>query len=183
MSKIKCLISGQYITIYHDGQTVTPTLTMVNSADAISGSASDFNCPPAVRASLQKKVDENYQGQKTKCIPGEPCAELEAKINRIMACVKARVEINNRCYKGGDAEHNEQIINRMNGFTVCQAIYFPQCINPPKEPVTNPLPEPDEDFMQMMERITGLTGVALIIYIIISEGSRLIPVRNAIPIP
>jgi hypothetical protein len=37
--------------------------------------------------------------------------------------------------------------------------------------------------MQEMQAITGLTGTALIIYIIISEGSRVFPPRNAIPIP
>ncbi len=38
-------------------------------------------------------------------------------------------------------------------------------------------------FMEEMEVITGLTGAALVIYIIISEGSRVIPIRNAIPVP
>lgn len=33
------------------------------------------------------------------------------------------------------------------------------------------------------EEVTGLTGAALVIYLIISEGSRLFPPRNAIPIP
>lgn len=40
-----------------------------------------------------------------------------------------------------------------------------------------------EDFIKKMEAITGLAGTALIIYLIISEGSRLFPPRNLIPIP
>jgi RHS repeat-associated protein len=33
------------------------------------------------------------------------------------------------------------------------------------------------------EEVTGLTGTALVIYLIISEGSRLYPPRNAVPVP
>lgn len=44
-------------------------------------------------------------------------------------------------------------------------------------------PVPDKSFRQRMAEITGLSGVALTIYIIISEGSRVIPIRNAIPVP
>ena len=185
MSKIKCLISGQYITIFHDGQTVTPTLTMANSADAVLGSASDFNCPPAVRDALQRNVNQLCKGEKTKCNIADPCVELETKMSKIMACIQARITINNVCYKGGDYGHNKQIGDRMNGFINCQAIYFPKCTEPPKKPVPviEPLPAPDENFLEMMERITGLAGAALIIYLIISEGSRLFPPRNLVPIP
>jgi hypothetical protein len=41
----------------------------------------------------------------------------------------------------------------------------------------------DPSFMRRMEEITGLTGLALIIYLIISEGSRLFPPRNLVPVP
>jgi hypothetical protein len=34
-----------------------------------------------------------------------------------------------------------------------------------------------------MEVLTGLTGTALVIYLIISEGSRLFPPRNLVPVP
>jgi len=33
------------------------------------------------------------------------------------------------------------------------------------------------------EEVTGLTGAALITYLIVSEGSRLFPPRNLIPVP
>jgi len=41
----------------------------------------------------------------------------------------------------------------------------------------------DPDFMKKMAEITGLSGVALIVYLIISEGSRLFPPRNLVPVP
>jgi len=50
-------------------------------------------------------------------------------------------------------------------------------------PTSDTPPPADADFMQKMSEITGLTGAALLIYIFISEGSRVIPPRNLIPIP
>ena len=42
----------------------------------------------------------------------------------------------------------------------------------------------DPDFMKKMAAITGLSGTALIVYLIISEGTRVvIPPRNLIPVP
>ncbi len=38
-------------------------------------------------------------------------------------------------------------------------------------------------FWKEMEAITGLAGAALVAYVIISEGSRLFPPRNLIPVP
>ncbi|WP_252243917.1 MULTISPECIES: hypothetical protein [unclassified Clostridium] len=38
-------------------------------------------------------------------------------------------------------------------------------------------------FWEEMEAITGLAGAALVAYVIISEGSRLFPPRNLIPVP
>jgi hypothetical protein len=44
-------------------------------------------------------------------------------------------------------------------------------------------PTVDEDYMKKMSELTGLTGAALIAYIIASEGSRLYPPRNLLPVP
>ncbi|MEM1000255.1 MAG: hypothetical protein AAGN35_24595 [Bacteroidota bacterium] len=55
-------------------------------------------------------------------------------------------------------------------------------------PLINPFPDyqPSDKSVwdwEYWEEVTGLTGLALFIYLIISEGSRLFPPRNAIPIP
>lgn len=55
-------------------------------------------------------------------------------------------------------------------------------------PLVNPFPkyEPESRSIwewEYWEEVTGLTGAALVIYLIISEGTRLFPPRNAIPIP
>lgn len=58
---------------------------------------------------------------------------------------------------------------------------------PPPVVVPSPVQTPSSrNNLSLRERIgiaTGLTGTALTIYIIISEGSRLFPPRNLIPIP
>lgn len=63
----------------------------------------------------------------------------------------------------------------------------PQPIEQPEKlPVPENRREPwlDHEFMKKMERFTGLTGMALLIYIIFVSGlSRLIPPRNLLPVP
>jgi hypothetical protein len=39
------------------------------------------------------------------------------------------------------------------------------------------------DFMKKMAEITGLSGVALVIYLVLSEGSRIFLPRNLVPVP
>ncbi len=51
------------------------------------------------------------------------------------------------------------------------------------EPSTEPTLEVDDTLIKKMEVITGLTGTALLIYLIISEGSRAFPPRNLVPVP
>jgi hypothetical protein len=44
-------------------------------------------------------------------------------------------------------------------------------------------PEPGIGDWKYWEELTGLTGAALLTYLIISQGSRLFPPRNLVPIP
>lgn len=68
-------------------------------------------------------------------------------------------------------------------------IVYQRIPQPKPELAEKPVPakreEPwtDSEFMKKMATITGLTGTALVIYVIVSEGSRAFPPRNAIPIP
>ncbi|WP_218082117.1 hypothetical protein [Anthocerotibacter panamensis] len=41
----------------------------------------------------------------------------------------------------------------------------------------------EQNLVQKISAITGLTGTALLIYLVISEGSRLFPPRNLVPVP
>ncbi len=50
-------------------------------------------------------------------------------------------------------------------------------------PVPALVSEAQDDVIGYFERATGLTGVALLLYLIVSEGSRVFPPRNLIPLP
>jgi RHS repeat-associated protein len=55
---------------------------------------------------------------------------------------------------------------------------------PAPEPVPPPEPtSPADQLVDDISKATGLTGAALTTYIIISEGSRLFPPRNLVPVP
>lgn len=50
-----------------------------------------------------------------------------------------------------------------------------------------PVPEPEPSWLSRnvdaISKATGLTGTALVLYLIVSEGSRLFPPRNLVPVP
>jgi len=60
------------------------------------------------------------------------------------------------------------------------AKYLAKCGPPPNAPVAR-----GRSFFEWeyWEEVTGLTGVALVAYLVVSEGSRLFPPRNLVPIP
>ena len=76
-----------------------------------------------------------------------------------------------------------------------KALYAAFCDDepkPPRIPIPSPEPEPapkpakpnNSPFdLGYWEKVTGLTGTALIIYLILSEGSRAFPPRNLVPVP
>ncbi|GAA3508394.1 hypothetical protein GCM10022393_19390 [Aquimarina addita] len=143
------------------------------------------DCTTSQRIRLQNEVNKNCKGQRSKCFNTDTCTLLSEKMLRINRCIQSRTTINTTCFKGGDAGHNQAIMQAINSLVRCQTIYAVSCGEPVSapEPVNLPEPIPDDDFMDKMEKITGLTGAALIIYLIISEGTRLFPPRNLIPIP
>ena len=69
-------------------------------------------------------------------------------------------------------------------FAVALALYR-TCVGcsavPQPERQPESAPQTDRGFLERMSAITGLTGTALIVYLIISEGSRL--VRHPVPDP
>lgn len=143
------------------------------------GNYAPCDCSDIEKAALQREVENNCKGGiMKKCTEADNCPTLVSKENQFVKCMNVRIKINTKCFKGGDAGHQAQVQQTINGMINCQAIATRKC-----KPEVEKQPKPDEGFMKKMEEITGLTGAALIIYLIISEGSRLFPPRNAIPIP
>jgi hypothetical protein len=50
-------------------------------------------------------------------------------------------------------------------------------------PAPAPVAAPDPSLVKRISVATGLTGTALVVYLVISEGSRVFPPRNLIPVP
>jgi len=61
------------------------------------------------------------------CKKGQDCGLLRENLRKFEACIKARREINDKCFGGGDPGHNEQISNMANGANNCISIIKEDC--------------------------------------------------------
>ena len=67
---------------------------------------------------LQQRV-ENACGAAARCVGGESPEVLQYKIAGQYACIRARMQINDTCFRGGDDGHNKQIAQRYNAIKNC----------------------------------------------------------------
>lgn len=147
------------------------------------------NCIRGIHDTMQRAVDawcDHPSGRA--CTPGEPCGRLLQKIRRNQMCARNRRTINDVCYNGGDVGHRIAERDARRAQATCMALFRASCTTPPvpvRQPERQPerAPETDRSFLERMAAITGLSGTALIVYLIISEGSRLFPPRNLVPVP
>lgn len=149
------------------------------------------DCTTIEHRVLQDEVDRACD-RDTRCTQKDDCATLWAKIGFNAECIKARTVINVKCFRGGNIGHVIALANAVAGLARCWAVYGRECQQhgppvpvpvPEKAPETEKKPVVDKSFMDRMAAVTGLTGTALIVYLIISEGSRLFPPRNLVPVP
>ncbi|BCH53203.1 hypothetical protein ACQZ61_18715 [Agrobacterium vitis] len=144
------------------------------------------------------------------CPPEDVCEELRKIVRRLVFQKKAetgtrglaeRIMDQLNGTRAGWAGHDEAITNLKNQIAkVMKDFSDNNCGdkapigNDAKAWINHPNPtidqlkmdaveEPGLFDMKRWEQITGLTGAALITYLVISEGSRLFPPRNAIPVP
>ena len=147
------------------------------------------DCTYAEHRILQDLVDLSCNKER-RCTQNDDCATIWQRIQDNADCIKARTTINAKCFRGGDPGHMIAVAYAVGALGNCWAVYNRKC-QPKTPPVPVPVPVPEEKpkpvidkgFMERMAEITGLTGAALVIYIIISEGSRLFPPRNLVPVP
>lgn len=148
------------------------------------------DCTPGEHRSLQNEVDRACKGRSRRCRGTDNCTTLRQKIEANAECIRARSVINARCFRGGDVGHTEAVMAAVGALGRCWAFYnrlcqrqLPPVLEPAPERVQERRPVVDRSFMERMAEITGLTGAALVTYIIISEGTRLFPPRNLVPVP
>lgn len=134
------------------------------------------DCTPAQHRALQDDVNNKCKGDRRSCRGLNDCAKMLENMQKNWDCAVARETVADTCFRGGDAGHRQAIVEALNAAAYCEQRYNQQC-RPRQQP------QPDPDFMERMSQITGLTGAALILYLIVSEGSRLFPPRNLVPIP
>jgi len=167
------------------------TSSLVLQRQTTAGSSTDpGDCTFAEHLTLQDEVDKWCHGQKA-CDQKDDCPALWEKIGKFANCIRARTVINTTCYKGGNPGHIVALASAVGALGNCWAQYQKKCkpeLPPVKEPVPveekKPKPIHEKSLREKIAAITGLTGTALTIYLIISEGSRVVfPPRNLIPAP
>ena len=142
-------------------------------------------CTPAQHAALEKEKDKHCSGKRTcKGVPFRQCVTLLQNIKKNENCALAREKVMVTCFPPmGNKGHRMAVTEALNAAVYCERRYYNECRQKAPQPKPVPVPAPSKDFMKKMEQVTGLAGTALIIYLIISEGTRLFPPRNLVPIP
>jgi hypothetical protein len=176
------------------GMTSTDASMSVPVSSGLSGRdlQPPGNCIQGIHDGMQRSVKawcDHFSGRT--CRSADSCGRLLQKIRRNERCAFFRREINNRCYNGGNLGHRIAERDARNAQKNCVAFLNSKCRQqflPQPERQPEPAPQRysqrfDQSFLDRMAAITGLTGAALIAYLIISEGSRLFPPRNLIPVP
>lgn len=131
----------------------------------------------------------------TKC---DTCPEISAKMALLATMISTHMiwDFTMPAPRGGN-RHTEDIANLWRAYSNCQSLFLSKnCGNnpppvvlpnpaklPANQPGNNSAPFMNSPFMQGMAKATGLTGGALIAYVIISEGTRAFPPRNLVPVP
>ncbi|MBC8152667.1 MAG: hypothetical protein H7Z72_07130 [Bacteroidetes bacterium] len=142
------------------------------------------DCTVIQHRALQNEVTNKCKNGSRSCRGLTDCAVMLQNIQKNWDCAVARETVANTCFRGGDPGHRTAITEALNAAAYCEQRYQQLCRSRTQpQPAPQPVPESDSEFMRRMAELTGLTGTALLIYIIISEGSRLFPPRNLIPIP
>jgi RHS repeat-associated protein len=114
-------------------------------------------------------------GVKAGCRSTDTCPEIKGKMELLKRMIKSHEgwDRNNAPPRGG-GRHAEEIAGLWNAYAKCQELSRRKgCDDCEKE----------SGLRSAIAKATGLTGLALTIYIIVSEGSRLFPPRNLVPVP
>jgi type VI secretion system secreted protein VgrG len=100
-------------------QSNAPSAQQVNVCVAGIVAEPPGNCTPEEHRDLQDRV-ENACGSAIACRGGDDIATLNRKIGAHSACIDARKRINDRCFGGGDEQHQRPIQERQGSIRRCQ---------------------------------------------------------------
>ncbi|MEM9302733.1 MAG: DUF4157 domain-containing protein [Pseudomonadota bacterium] len=144
------------------------------------------NCIRGVHDAMQRNVKkwcDHPSGRH--CSGSESCTRLRQKIKRNQMCAQSRKMINDICYAGGDVGHRIAETDARLAQATCMASFVAKkCGKKRRKNKRKTRRRVSKSWLDKMAAITGLTGAALIAYLIVSEGSRIVfPPRNLIPVP
>ena len=78
-------------------------------------------CDPATHAQLEADKDAACSPV-SRCVNGELCSSISAKLSAFNACIDARLEVMNVCFCGGNSGHRIAVHDLQNGARRCQDI-------------------------------------------------------------
>ncbi len=150
------------------------------TSNAGSGLQPPGGCTRREHEQLQQEVDNWCKGSR-RCTRSQTPEQIQQNIQNNINCIAARNLINQKCFRGGDPNHRGELQSAINSLVNCQDIQQRQQAGQTQQ---QPLPSVSPSLKERLSQITGLTGAALTVYIIISVGSRfLFPPRNLVPVP
>jgi len=143
--------------------------------------------PNILHYESDKKVQRSNRYQATKNLPPRGSEGLERDEYPYASTkeggVGANVAYVPKGENGKQGNDLQVIYKTMNDGDAFLVLPLPKDKEPNPVPVLSPEASPVNGYLNKMQDVTGLTGAALIFYLIISEGSRVYPPRNLIPVP
>ncbi len=122
---------------------------------------------------LQDDVDQACKGPTRRCTQNDSLADVDRKIELNAQCIAARNRINNACFRGGDPTHQQAVAQEQRALQNCHEVKAALEAKAAKQNENN----------STMAWLAGGAAAGGTLYWIISEGSRLFPLRNLVPVP
>ena len=119
------------------------------------------------------------------CTAADSCELLAKKIGLFSRTITSHTDWVAKYGKASGDYHIQDIQGLKNGVTNCIAIFLAKCKPPACEPVPSPspVPVPTQVYKEAAKDSVKAMSIFTILYWVVSEGSRLFPPRNLIPIP
>jgi hypothetical protein len=80
------------------------------------------DCTEAEHRELKQEVGRACKATSMKCYEQQDCATLIENWLKFQRCIDARLTIMNKCFRGGDKTHQDEIRNYRDGASTCSTI-------------------------------------------------------------
>lgn len=80
------------------------------------------DCTAELHRAMQDRVNAACKSAPMSCKGNQSCDELRVNWYRLQDCARARFDINQRCFRGGDAGHLKALEDIINGKNICESL-------------------------------------------------------------